>query len=232
MMNGNYYINMKKLIGFMALALLAGCGRGNQSDGSSVDSVGTDTASTLNPADHTVAEAARIYLSAHALGHMDTEGRIDSVNGIMVGIPIEGVPDSIAGIYTSKKSGSGRDASYIEFYEEDAPRFVVYDFGEGNVDVINLVGSDVRIRTLKGDLAIGDRMGAVLDLPGVTAEWSGEEGRGSWYWCWEGLWFAPDQRKLSTELSHRLYHSGQAPTMKDFDDEDVRIGFIGTGLPF
>ncbi len=207
---------MKKLI-YITLGTLAltGCGKGQK-----VNETGTDSIVMENPADEKVAEIPVAYLTK------------DSIGGISIGMPMNEVPYTLEGLYTRKENGASPDAVTIEFFEDNSPRFVVYDFGEGKIDVINLIGSDVKVKTLKGDLGIGDRMAEVLDLPGVTAEWSGYDGGGMWYWTWEGLWFAPAQENLSAPLSQRLYHSGQAPTMKDFQEENVTIGFIGTGLPF
>lgn len=207
---------MKKLIYVVLVTLiLTGCGKGKKGNEVVADSIVVE-----NPADEQAAEMPVVYMTK------------DSVGGIAIGMPMNEVPYTMEGLYTKKENGASPDAVTIEFYEDNNPRFVAYDFGEGKIDVINLIGSDVKVKTIKGDIGIGDQMATVLDLPGVTAEWSGYDGGGMWYWTWEGLWFAPAQENLSAPLSQRLYHSGQAPTMKDFEEEKVAIGFIGTGLPF
>ena len=63
---------------------------------------------------------------------------------------------------------------------------------------------------------IGDKFSNVLQLPGVETEWSGYDNSGTWYWKWEGLWFAPSQETISENLSRRLYQPIQAPTPADF----------------
>ncbi len=208
---------MKKfIIAALGIVALTGCGgKSQKAEADTADSVVME-----NPADEAVAELPAVYLNK------------DSVGDIKIGMSINDVPQSIPGLYTHKENGASPDAVTIDFLQDDHPRFVAYDFGEGKIDVINLIGHDVKVKTLKGDIGIGDQMAEVLDLPGVKAEWSGYDGNGMWYWTWEGLWFAPAQENLSQSLSQRLYHSGQAPTMKDFQDENVTIGFIGTGLPF
>lgn len=207
---------MKRLI-YMALGalLLTGCGRKRE-----VGAADTDSAEVPNPIDTVVAMLPTVYLTA------------DSIGPIHIDMPINDLPAAVEGIYTARVYGSSPDAVAIDFNYDDRARFVAYDFGEGKVDVINLIGNDVKVKTLKGDIGIGDKMADVLDLPGVRPEWSGYDGSGMWYWKWEGIWFAPAQENLSETLSQRLYHSGQAPTIKDFQDENVAIGFIGTGLPF
>lgn len=78
---------------------------------------------------------------------------------------------------------------------------------------------------------IGDSFANVLSIPGVQAEWIGYDDGGMWYWTWDGLWFAPSQQGLGEILSRKLYDSKETPSAADFSD-DVKVGFIGTGLPF
>lgn len=155
----------------------------------------------------------------------------EGVGIIAIGMPMSEIPDSVPGLYTSKENGASPDAVTVTFSNPDGQQFVAYDFGEGNVDVINVIGNDVKVQGVRETLDFSSPFSKVLELPGVEAEWTGYDDGGMWYWKWHGLWFAPTQENLSTDLSHRLYHSGQAPTFKDFT-EDVKIGFIGTGLPF
>ncbi len=207
---------MKKLsLIAIGTVLFAGCGGHKSAPVTDTDSVSEETA-----ADSVVAVQPTVYLTK------------DSIGGVLIGMPIGEVPHQIDGLYTRRDNGASPDAVTIDFIQDDHSRFVAYDFGEGKIDVINLIGPDVKVKTLKGDIGIGDPMEIVLDLPGVKPEWSGYDGNGMWYWTWEGLWFAPAQENLSQALSQRLYHSGQAPTIKDFQNEGVAIGFIGTGLPF
>ena len=155
----------------------------------------------------------------------------DSIGGIYIGMPIQEIPDSIDGLYSKKTHGDSPDAVALIFSDPEGERFVAYDFGEGKIDVLNLIGSDVKVKVPGGEIGIGDVFTDVMNLPGVKPEWSGYDDGGMWYWTWEGLWFAPSQDNLPMQLSQRLYHSGQAPTRNDFTDE-ITVGFIGTGLPF
>lgn len=155
----------------------------------------------------------------------------DSIGAIRIGMSVNEVADSIAGLYDKKLDGASEDAVTITFSDRDGEKFVAYDFGEGKIDVINVIGKDVKVVAPKGEFGLGDKFAKIFELPGVDAEWSAYDGNGSWYWVWEGLWFAPSQETLTETLSRRLYYSGSAPTVADFG-EDVTIGFIGTGLPF
>lgn len=155
----------------------------------------------------------------------------DSLGPVKVGMPMAELPDSVDGLYTHKTLGQSPDAVAMDFVDNDGPQFVAYDFGEGNVDVINIVGNAVLVNAPRGSFGLGAPFSKVLELPGVETEWIGLDNGGTWYWKWQGLWFAPAQENLPDELSRRLYHSGQAPTYKDFNDQ-VTVGFIGTGLPF
>lgn len=203
------------IIAAIAFVMLGSCGGNKKNSRAESDSV-------LQP----IAEMTDSVLpkSIYYLTH-------DSIGSIHVGMSVNEVPDSVAGFYTSKEDGASEDAVTITFKEGERENFIAYDFGEGKIDVINLIGSNVKVKAPRGDFGLGDKFSKVLELPGVAQEWSGYDGNGSWYWVWEGLWFAPSQETLSESLSRRLYHSESAPTVADFS-EDVTIGFIGTGLPF
>lgn len=155
----------------------------------------------------------------------------DNIGPIHIGMSVNNIPDSVADLYGEKEIGASEDAVTITFLDGNMESFIAYDFGESKVDVINLINKAVKVNAPRGAFGLGDKFSKVLELPGVTTEWSAYDGNGSWYWVWEGLWFAPSQETLTETLSRRLYHSGSAPTVADFSD-DVTVGFIGTGLPF
>lgn len=155
----------------------------------------------------------------------------DSIGHIFVGMPVNEIPTSVPKLYDHKENGASEDAITITFLEGDKEKFIAYDFGEGNIDVLNVIGSNVKVKTPKGDLGLGSQFATILELPTVETEWSGYDGTGSWYWIWDGIWFAPSQETLTETLSRRLYDYHNPPTADDFSDE-IKIGFIGTGLPF
>lgn len=155
----------------------------------------------------------------------------DSVGQVAVGMSLAELPDRIAGLYSHKEQGASPDAVTVTFSNGDGEQFVAYDFGEGTVDVINVIGRDVHVGGPDCEFGLGAPFSRVLSLPGVEAEWAGYDNGGCWYWIWEGLWFAPSQEGLSVPLASKLYHSGQAPVASDFTGSET-VGFIGTGLPF
>lgn len=155
----------------------------------------------------------------------------DSIGAVYIGKPITELADSVPNLYTSKENGASPDAVTVTFSNPDGEQFVAYDFGEGKIDVLNVIGTDIKVKSPEGEFGLGDSFSKVLQLPGVTAEWLGYDDSGMWYWTWEGLWFAPSQDKLSPELSRLLYNSETEPAASDFSEENT-VGFIGTGLPF
>lgn len=207
---------MKKLFYFVMLVLLAtGCGKGSSASTSDSDSIVENNIDAIEAPD----SIPTIYITR------------DSIGPIHIGMPINEIPDSIAGLYDKKLNGASQDAVTVEFNNQYGSSFVAYDFGENKVDVLNLIGNYVKVKAPRGDFSLGDSFWRVLELPGVKAEWAGYDDSGMWYWNWEGLWFAPSQENIPEALLRRLYHSDVPPTQVDFTDE-VTIGFIGTGLPF
>ena len=207
---------MKKLFYLAVMTvLLVGCSKGNSTGNSDSDSILGEE---------------EIMVEKDSIGPAVYITR-DSIGAIKIGMPMNEIPDSVAGLYNKKTLGASQDAVTIEFSNKYGESFVAYDFGENKVDVLNLIGNYVKVKAPRGDFSLGDSFRKVLELPGVKAEWAGYDDTGMWYWNWEGLWFAPSQENLPEILARRLYHSDMHPTQADFTDE-VTIGFIGTGLPF
>ncbi len=208
--------NMKKLFFLtVGVLMLFGCSKGNNGNSSDSDSIMAEQQDSIDVEPQIPTE----YISR------------DSIGVIHIGMAMSSIPDSVPGLYNKKVNGASQDAVTVEFSNELGESFVAYDFGEGKVDVLNLIGNYVKVKAPRGDFSLGDSFRKVLELPGVKAEWAGYDDSGMWYWNWEGLWFAPSQENLPDILVRRLYHSDMAPTQADFTDE-VTIGFIGTGLPF
>ena len=174
-----------------------------------------------------VMEMVETVAASNAPAHISK----DSIGKIYIGMPMHEIQDSVPALYTRKENGASPDAVTVTFSNDNGEQFVAYDFGEGKIDVLNVIGTDVAVMSPQGDIRLGDSFRKVLELPGVESEWSGYDDSGTWYWTWNGLWFAPAQDKLPSKLSQLLYHSDKEPTADDFSDE-VSIGFIGTGLPF
>ena len=198
---------------FCVVLLATFCGHSNKNDAIDSDSI------AIMDMVETVAAANTTYINK------------DSIGAVYIGQPITELADSIPSLYTSKENGASPDAVTVTFSNPDGEQFVAYDFGEGKIDVLNVIGTDIKVNAPGGEFGLGDSFSKVLQLPGVAVEWSGYDDSGMWYWTWEGLWFAPSQDKLSPELSRLLYNSGTEPAASDFSEENT-VGFIGTGLPF
>lgn len=198
----------------LPLLLMAGCGNGEKGNPADSDSI----------AETEIIEAVQAVREANYITK-------DSIGAIVVGNPVNTIPESVPGLYTAKENGASQDAVTVTFSDENGRQFVAYDFGEGNIDVINVVGPDIKVNAPNGVFGIGDSFSNVLAIPGVQAEWIGYDDGGMWHWTWNGLWFAPSQQKLDENLSRKLYNSQESPGNEDFP-ESVTIGFIGTGLPF
>lgn len=206
---------MKRLIYPALIALtLSACGKGQGSQSAESDSV----------AEQEIIEAVDAVRSAMYITK-------DSVGAVAIGSKMNTLPHSVDGLYSSKENGASPDAVTTVFSNADGEQFIAYDFGEGNVDVINVIGTGVYVDAPRGAFNMGAPFAKVLELPGVEPRWMSYDDNGMWYWTWQGLWFAPAQEELPHALSIRLYNSEQAPTPEDFN-EDVKVGFIGTGLPF
>lgn len=193
--------------------MVSSCGNSNKNEASDSDSA------TIMDMVETVASDHTAYITK------------DSIGAIYIGKPMVELADSVHLLYSSKENGASPDAVTVTFSNEDGEQFIAYDFGEGNIDVLNVIGTDIKVNAPAGEFGLGDSFSRVLELPGVTAEWSGYDDSGMWYWTWEGLWFAPSQDRLSPKLSRLLYHSATEPEASDFSEENT-VGFIGTGLPF
>lgn len=208
-------MNMNKIIYPVLFALtLSACGKGQKAESADSDSI----------AESAVMEAVEAVRQSMYITK-------DSIGAIAIGTAVNTLPDSVPGLYTSKENGASPDAVTVVFSDDNGQEFIAYDFGEGNVDVINVIGTGVYVDAPRGAFNLESPFSKVLELPGVETEWMSYDDNGMWYWRWNGLWFAPSQDNLPRDLSMRLYNSEQAPTPKDFTDE-VKVGFIGTGLPF
>lgn len=204
---------MKKIAFLACILLLTSCGGGNK-----------NTAEDSSPFVDDIPEEGDVRETFTYITK-------DSIGGIWIGQSVNEVSDSIPGLYTHVTHGASPDAVTITFCGPEGERFIAYDFGEGKIDVLNLINSMVKVRNGERSFGIGDSFSNILSLPGVETEWSEYENSGTWYWKWDSLWFAPSQESVTAGLSRKLYHSDTCPEAEDFD-ESVKIGFIGTGLPF
>lgn len=199
----------------IASLLLVSCGGNNNKNSADSDSI---------------TEAA-ILEAVEAVRNANPYITKDSVGSVLIGAEMNSIPDSIPGLYSHKTNGASPDAVTVTFSDAAGEQFIAYDFGEGNIDVITLIGNKVKVNAPDGDFGLGDPFTNVLNLPDVKAEWISYDDNGSWFWTCNGLWFAPADSGLTQELSQSLYNPDSAPDPAAFG-ESVKIGFIGTGLPF
>lgn len=209
----NISLIMKKtLLLSLPLLLLAACG--GSKTGADADSDSIAAADSIDSA------AAPVWcISA------------DSVGPVRIGSRLDSIPLCETGLYDDIARSENPDAVQYDFVLDGNVSFYALDFGEGRIDMIALADTVVGVDAPKGVFKLGSPFSRVLELPGVTAEWSGYEGDGAWYWRWQGLWFSPAHEGLSPVLVQRLYNSTQAPTGADFSGTET-VGYIGTGLPF
>lgn len=206
---------MKKL-GYIMLALALGACAGNNANQNN-----TDTNDSL-PA--TEMES----LDVDSVSYVLTK---DSIGPVKIGEMVSTLPEAVPDLYDLILTSETPDAMAYTFLLEDVPQFTVYDFSNNKIDVIVLEGNARGISTPDGELRVGDEFEKVFKLPGVKSEFESFEGDGLWYWEWNGLWFGVDEANISEKLADALCE-GRRPPMAALFNPSVRIGYIGTGLPF
>ena len=209
---------MKKiylLSALAAMAVLASCGNKNKEV---KDGLVNDSAATVE-LESAVAGPTSYYLTR------------DSIGPVRVGEKISNLPVAVANLYDHMIVTETPDAMAYTFLLADDPQFTIYDFMEGNVDVIALEGNARGVETPQGELRVGDDFSKVLALDGVRSEWEGFDDAGIWYWIWNGLYFAVDETGISEDFANALVNGRHAPRAGYFDSS-VKIGYIATGLPF
>lgn len=155
----------------------------------------------------------------------------DSIGPVFVGEQISEIPPAVANLYDHMLVTETPDAMAYTFLLADIPQFTIYDFMEGKVDVIMLEGNSRGVMTPKGELRVGDEFSKVLQLDGVESDWEGFDGEGIWYWKWKDLYFGVDEMGLTEKFATSLQDDKMPPRASDFTP-DIKIGYIGTGLPF
>lgn len=155
----------------------------------------------------------------------------DSIGPVYVGAQVGNLPEAIPNLYNAVLPTETPDAMAYTYLLDDIPQFTVYDFMDGNVDVIALEGNSRGVQTPDGQLRVGDEFREVLKLPKVESEWGGIDEAGVWYWKWNGLYFGVDETEIPESLGNALCNGKRPPRASEFTP-DVKIGYIATGLPF
>ena len=165
-------------------------------------------------------------------GPADHELTAGGVERIQIGMQTAHIPPYEEGVYDEMTKEEGNESNSYIFFYGGAPHFCAYEFTEGTIDVISAESPHIVVCAPEGEmLRIGDEFSRVLSLPGVEAEWEDSDDEGMWCWHWRGIWFQPDQSHLPEALSRELY-SDVAPPADAAFTPGVRIGYIGTGLPW
>lgn len=175
--------------------------------------------------------AATITLESEIAGPTDFYLTADSIGPVFVGEEISHIPAAVPNLYDMMLTTETPDAMAYTFLLSNEPQFTIYDFLEGKVDVIALEGNARGIMTPNGELRVGDEFSKVLELPGVKSEWQSFDDGGIWYWQWNGLYFGVDETEIPEKFANLLVSGRHAPMASEFTD-DIRIGYIATGLPF
>lgn len=155
----------------------------------------------------------------------------EGIGNVKIGEMIDDLPDMVTGLYNTRQEGNHTEAHAVMFNNNTGTIFTALDFMEGKIDMLYLDNAYVKVKGPEGDFCMGDSFDKVLSLPGVRAEWEESDQTGEWYWTWEGLWLGVDPQNLPVALQQRLYDGGKEPAADDFN-ENVTIGYIGTGLAF
>ena len=213
-------IALRSLSVFLATALLSICligcsGKGKEGK---ADSPGPE--SLLSPDDLPAEQPADIYITSSGIGD------------IKIGLQVGSIPEHIEGVYDSVIPEEGYESNSYVFVRDGIPLFTAYEFTPGTIDVISVDSPVVMVKEPSGGtLSLGTPFSRVLSLPGVVPQWENADGEGMWCWQWDGLWFQPDQSSLPQALGNELYNEIAPPSASSFTS-DVKIGYIGTGLPW
>lgn len=155
----------------------------------------------------------------------------EGIGSITPGMRIGEWPEETNGLYTHIDNESGGEADQYNFYKDDELSFTVLDFGEGKADLIIVDNPEMDVKVGNNTVNMNTPFSLLLSNPEVKPEWEQLDDEGMWYWKVNGLWFAPSQENLTPALTDKLYNPATPPVKADFP-EDVKIGYIGTGLPF
>ncbi len=155
----------------------------------------------------------------------------DSIGALHVGEKISALPPVVDSLYDEMVTTATPDAMAYTFLLKNVPQFTVYDFMSGQVDVIALEGNALSVNTPDGELRVGDSFKRVLALKGVESQWIDLDDMGVWYWKWNGLYFGVDETNLNDDQAEALC-DGKLPPRASLLGEEVKIGYIATGLPF
>lgn len=153
------------------------------------------------------------------------------IEPIRIGMRISEILPQVENLYDSIWREEGFKANFYHFYLNGNERFTAYEFDSGVVNVVSASNRSIVVKGPSGEeMRIGDSFKKVLGLRDVNAVWQAEE-EGMWCWNWRGIWFYPEEGNMPQVLEYKLGNQTSIPQASDFND-DIIIGYMGTGLPW
>lgn len=163
---------------------------------------------------------------------IDAQLTARGIEPVKVGMRIVEIEPRVENLYDTIVREGGYESNSYHFLLNGEQRFTVFEFESG---IANIVAADNESIIVNGNddniLRLGDSFTKVFDLKDVKPVYQSMDDEGMWCWQWQGIWFQPDQQNLNDVLVHKLYSTSVAPVKSDFTD-DIKIGYIGTGLPW
>lgn len=214
------FSGLNSILLMASLLSVASCGGDNKGDSDSASSV------TTTPID-TVPDMAVAIDSTYAITS-------SGIGPVRIGTRVADIPDSVPGLYDRCVVEPTPDAVAYTYLHGDTAKFAVYDFMQGNVDVVILEGKALTAETPAGTLRIGDPFSNVLKIKEAYPEWQSIDGdgeEGTWYWRYNGLFIGIDETDADDALLDIIFDGTRAPRASAIGNR-AKIGYIGTGLPF
>lgn len=153
------------------------------------------------------------------------------IGDVRIGMALDSVPQGQINLYDNIVTDDSGEFKALSFRLGDKDMFTVTDYDDGKVDMISLYTSGVGVAVPNDTLRIGDSFTKLLKQSGVTTEFVSMDDTGVWYWRYRDLWFWPAEEGMSQELSNAMSERRNPPSASMIGDR-VKIGYIGTGVPF
>lgn len=153
------------------------------------------------------------------------------IGDVRIGMPLDSVPQGQINLYDNIVADDSGEFKALNFRLGDKDMFTVTDYDDGKVDMISLYTPEVGVAVPNDTLRIGDPFTKLLKQSGVTTEFVSMDDMGVWYWRYKDLWFWPAEEGMSQELSNAMSERRNPPSAAMIGDK-VKIGYIGTGVPF
>lgn len=153
------------------------------------------------------------------------------IGDVRIGMALDSVPQGQINLYDNIVADDSGEFKALNFRLGDKDMFTVTDYDDGKVDMISLYTSEVGVAVPNDTLRIGDSFTKLLKQSGVTTEFVSMDDMGVWYWRYKDLWFWPAEEGMSQELNNAMSERRNPPSAAIIGDK-VKIGYIGTGVPF